>query len=185
MATFEIFKETALPGTLTPNGIYLITTSNPNHMELYVADNTGAAARRILNEADIQVLINASLGGIGSIEVVADIAARDALVLTSNTQVLVLDASADPTVDSGAATYVYQLATTSFIKISEAEGLDVSLAWANITGGPASTPAQIDAAVGASHTHANKTELDKVGEDGDGDMTYDGVALVQTANIAW
>ena len=35
-------------------------------------------------------------------------------------------------------------------------------------------PAQIDAAVAATHTHANKSELDKIGQDANGNLTYDG-----------
>lgn len=49
--------------------------------------------------------------------------------------------------------------------------MDVALTWANITGKPTSTVAQIDAAVANSHTHTNKTQLDKVGETG-GNLTY-------------
>lgn len=185
MAQFQIFKETALPGTLVANGIYLITGSNPNYVEMYVTDNAGVATRRIPTEADIQSLINASLSGLSALEVVADITARDALTLTENTQVLVLDASADPTVASGAATYVWDNANTTWVKISEAESLDVVLDWANIQNGPSSSPAAIDAAVANSHTHSNKTELDKIDEDGNGHMTYDGVNFVASGNTTW
>lgn len=178
MATFQLFKETALPGTLVPNGIYLITATNANHVEMYVADSAGVASRRIPTENDIQTLINASISGISAIEVVADITARDALTLTSNTQVLVIDASADPSVTSGAATYIWDNNNTQFVKISEFESLDVVLDWNNIVNGPSSSAAAIDAAVANSHTHANKTELDKIDEDVDGDPTYDGKNIV-------
>jgi hypothetical protein len=183
--TFQIFKETALPGTLVPNAIYLITATNPNHVEMYVTDNAGTATRRIPTEADIQALINAAISGISAIEVVADITARDALTLTSNTQVLVIDASADPTVTSGAATYIWDNANSQFVKISEFESLDVVLDWNNLVNGPASSAAAIDLAVANSHTHANKTELDKIDEDVNGCVTYDGVALVQTGSLTW
>ena len=186
MAQFQIFKETALPGVLVANAIYLIThATNANYLEIYVTDNAGTATRRIPTEADIQSLINASVSALSSIEVVADIASRDALAPTINTQVLVLDASADGTVTSGAATYIWDNANTSWEKISEAESLDVALNWASIIGGPASSPAAIDAAVAASHTHANITELNKVAEDGNGHMTYDGDNFVTTGNPNW
>lgn len=185
MATFQIFKETALPGSLTANSIYLVTASNSNYVEIYVTDNTGTASRRVPTEADINSLITAALAGISAVEVVADIAARDALAPSKNTQVLVLDASADATVDSGAATYIWDNANTAWVKISEAESLDVVLEWSSIQNGPTSSPAQIDAAVTNSHTHTNKTQLDKINEDGDGFMTYDGDSLVVTNNIAW
>lgn len=44
MSTFQLFKETALPGVLVPNGIYLITATNANHVEMYVADSAGTAS---------------------------------------------------------------------------------------------------------------------------------------------
>ena len=53
--------------------------------------------------------------------VVADITERNALTPSNGSLALVLDASADATVDSGAATYVWRTSTTSWIKVSEAE----------------------------------------------------------------
>jgi hypothetical protein len=183
MATFTVSRVTALPGALSANTIYLVATGG-DKVEIYVTGNT-AAVRRVLTEADIQAMIDASVGSIGAVEVVANIAARDALALAANAQVLVIDASADPSVNAGAATYIYRVATDEFIKISEAEGLDLALAWANITGGPASTPAAIDTAVANSHTHANKTQLDKIGQDASGGFTYDGQGHVQAGSVAW
>ncbi len=182
MATFKIFRETALPGTLEPYALYVVApTAKPDYIEIYASDATGTTAKRIIQDTDVQDLIDASLSGIGAIEVVADITARDALTPTKNLQVLVLDARADNTVTSGSATYIYQLATTTWIKISESESLDVILNWDNIVNKPTSTASQIDTAVANSHTHANKTQLDKIGEDGDGNLTYNGSLPV----IAW
>jgi len=182
MATFKIFRETALPGTLEPYSLYFVAPpAKPNYVELYVSDATGTGTRKIIDESDIQTLINNAVSGLGVLEVVADITARDALSPTANIQVLVLDASDDPTVTSGAATYVYQLSTTTWFKISEAESLDVVIDWANIQNKPTSTASQIDTAVSNSHTHVNKTQLDKIGEDGEGNLTYNGSLPV----IAW
>jgi hypothetical protein len=37
MATYSIYKETALPGTLQPHSIYLIApAANPDYVEMYV-----------------------------------------------------------------------------------------------------------------------------------------------------
>lgn len=55
----------------------------------------------------------------------ADIAARDALTLTKNSFVVVADASADPTVDVGAAMYFYNKSDDSFMKIAEYESMDL------------------------------------------------------------
>ena len=105
--------------------------------------------------------------------------------ITSNTMVLVSDASADPTVNSGSALYFYDADDQiDFVKVSEFESLDVTFTWASITDGPASTPAAVDAAVAATHTHANKTELDKIDETA-GTPEYDGVPLVRWASTDW
>ena len=175
MATYKIFKETALPGSLQPHAIYLIApAARPDYVEMYVTGAVATTVKRIIDAAHVQDMIDASLAGVGGVEVVDNIAARNALTPATNIQVLVLDATGDATVTSGAATYIYRLSTTSWHKISEAESQDVVLSWANITGRPSSSPAAIDAAVGNAHTHTNKTQLDKVGEDGGGNMTYNG-----------
>lgn len=185
MATFNVFKETALPGTLQANSIYYVTAANSDHVEMYVTNNDGTAVRRQLTEADVQILINNSLSAISALEVVADIAARDALTLSSNTMVLVKDATADPTVNSGAATYVWDQGLSDYDKISEFESLDLVLNWTDIVGGPTSTPSQIDTAVTQTHTHSNKTQLDNISEDANNHMTYNGDAVVLSKTIAW
>ncbi|BAF36131.1 hypothetical protein [Microcystis phage LMM01] len=143
----------------------------------------------MLTDVDIQALIDASISGLsGEMPIVANIAARNALSLTKNTQVLVLDATGDPTVASGAATYLYQVSTTSWIKLNEAESIDLVLQWANIQGKPTSSPTAIDTAVGNSHVHnGNLTQLNKIGENADGFFTYNN-ALPKTGwegTIAW
>jgi hypothetical protein len=59
------------------------------------------------------------------IKVVADIAARDALTPFEGLKAFVTDASADPTVNSGGAEYVWN--GSAWIKTYEAESLDVSI----------------------------------------------------------
>lgn len=185
MSRIKIAKVTALPGTLVANTIYMVTTG-ADQLEVYMVDQAGTATRRLPTEADTQALIDASLAGLSGIEVLEDIAARDAITPTSNMQVMVLDASADLDVETGAATYVYQIATTTWHKISEAESLDFVLDWNNMVNGPVSAPAAIDAAVGNSHTHANKTQLDLIGQDSDGDATYNGSKIAnEYTTIAW
>ena len=173
MASVKIYKETALPGTLQANSIYLVAPSgSPAYVEMYVTGTAASTVKRIINEADIQAMITASLAVQSGLEIVADIAARNALTLTNGKMALVLDATADATVQTGAATYVYRLATTEWIKIQEHEGLDLIFEWSTIQNKPSSSVADIDDAVSKRHAHANKTQLDKVGEDGDGNFTY-------------
>ncbi|TGN09765.1 hypothetical protein [Leptospira ilyithenensis] len=70
--------------------------------------------------------------------IVNNITARNALIptLTGVTQVWVRDATEDPTVSLEAAGYLWDHPNTTWIKISEAESLDIVLQWANITGKP-------------------------------------------------
>ena len=183
MASFVIRRETALPGILDANTVYLVAVG-VNKVEIYVTGNN-AVARRVLNQDDVEALINAAMLGIGGIEVVANIIERDALVLDHNTQVFVIDATGDATVNSGGATYVYQVSNNSFTKISEAESLDVALSWATLVGKPTSSVAAIDAAVAASHTHPNKTQLDQIGQSESGDITYNGREYVRSGATEW
>lgn len=173
----KIFKETALPGSLQPNSVYLVAPAASDYVEMYVTGTSASTVRRVISETDVQAMIDASTGGGSGADkllVVADIAARDALTLTENTLVLVKDATADSTVSTGAATYIYDAALDTFTKIAEYESLDLTLSWANIVGKPTSSTADIDDAVAKRHSHTNMTQLNKVGEDGNGNFTYNG-----------
>lgn len=176
MTILTIFKETALPGLLQANAMYLIAPpSKVNYVEIYITDKSGSAARRIPTTEDIQSLIEASMGGIipgSKLEVVATITARDLLVPTSNVTVLVLDATDDPTVVSGAATYIYEMATITWHKISETESMDLVLDWANLRNKPMSSVLDIDDAVNKRHSHTNLAQLNKIGEDVEGNLLY-------------
>ncbi|WP_301585027.1 hypothetical protein [Halomonas alkaliantarctica] len=178
MASLSIYRETALPGTLAANSIYFVApAARPDYVEIYVTGNDASTVKRVIGQQDVEALINASGGGGGSantLEIVDDIAARDALAPTTNVLVLVLDASADETVTAGAATYAYRANTSAWNKISEAESMDVVLSWANLQDKPTSSVVDIDDAVSKRHAHANKTQLDKIDEDANGNMTYGG-----------
>lgn len=185
MATYKVFKETALPGSLQAHSVYLVApAAHPGFLEIYVTDAAGTATRRTHKVEDIQALIDASLAGLNGTEIVDDIAARDALTPANGDTVLVIDATGDGTVASGAATYVYRATGATWVKISEAESLDITLSWSDIVGKPSASTADIDDAVAKKHSHTNKTQLDKVGEDGDGEMTYGGANIAPRLNTA-
>ncbi|MEM0325232.1 MAG: hypothetical protein QXW35_04990 [Candidatus Aenigmatarchaeota archaeon] len=182
MAIVKLFRETALPQTLETNSIYLIAPpSKPDYLEIYVVGNTTSSVRRVITKDDVQAMIDASQSGASEITIVDTIADRDALNPTKNMFVLVLDASDDPTVDSGSASYVYRASTQQWIKIAEYESMDVVVQWSQIQGKPNSTPEDIDDAVAKRHTHANMTQLNKIGEDANGYLTYNG----NYPKIAW
>lgn len=187
MADFQIFRETVLPSTLKPHALYIIApTSKPNYIELYATTSDGSAVKRIIQDSDVQALINSSITALGQLQIVNTIPERNQLTPTTNKQVYVVDASADATVNSGGATYLYNTATSAWIKISEAESLDLVNNWDSIVGKPTSSVTQIDAAVANSHTHSNKTQLDKIGEDINGNFTYNNALPVTAwASIGW
>lgn len=179
MAKTAFYKVTTLPGTLEANAFYYVL--NGNYAESYVTDNAGVA-KALGNSAMINALIDQALanwsGAASTVSIVADIAARDALIATldANAMILVVDASADPTVTQGSALYAYAADTDTTYKIAEYESMDVVLNWSDIVGGPTSTPVQIDNAVSLAHSHANKATLDKLGEDAEG-LLFNGVGV--------
>lgn len=169
---FKIFKETAVPSTWENDSVYFIQATGATYMEIYTTSATGVP-KRLINQADITAMITAAISSANELTIVADIAARNDLSPTKVMNVYVRNATADTTVASGGAYYLYDLANTAWIKTSESESLDVVLNWSSIQGKPTSTPTQIDTAVANSHTHTNKTELDKISETG-GNMYYNG-----------
>lgn len=173
----KIHKVNALPGSLEASALYLVKSAETGLLDLYVSSNDGSSVRHIISKTEIQTMVNSAVAGTSHIHVVADIAARNALAPTVVTQAVVIDATADATVTSGAATYVFNPADSTWSKISEFESLDVTLQWANIQGRPSSTVAEIDDAVGKKHAHANATQLNKIGEDGNGNLTYGGAQV--------
>jgi hypothetical protein len=176
MATIQFHKVSSLPGTLAADSFYFVL--NGTYAEGYLTNSAGEA-RSIGNSSMINALIAEALSSLPSsgapLLFVADIAARNALEedLTQAVFVLVQDATGDPTVTAGAALYAWNPATTSWVKVAEYESMDVTLTWSAIQGRPASSPAQIDSAVAATHSHTNKATLDKFSEAG-GLVRFDG-----------
>jgi hypothetical protein len=125
-------------------------------------------------QAEVDAL-KAALGAQVRVYVRDDIDGRDALTgLNAGDRCFVLDATDDTTVASGGAEYLYTDDDPEWIKISEAESMDLVLSWSNISGKPTSTTTAIDSAVTASHSHSNKTVLDKLAEGSNGLPTYAG-----------
>lgn len=179
MANFSIQKVTAVPGTMTPNTVYVVSSGAP-YAEIYITDTSGVG-RRVINRNDVQSLIDTAILGASKTIIVDTIVDRNNLTPVNAMTVIVINASADPTVVTGSATYVYRSSNSSWIKISESESMDVSLSWSAIVGRPNSAALSIDLAVTNSHTHSNKTQLDQIGQDGSGNLTYNG----NLPKIAW
>ncbi|MDF3822207.1 hypothetical protein P3G55_20050 [Leptospira sp. 96542] len=71
-----------------------------------------------------------------ALQIVNTISERNALNPTANLPVYVKDASSDPTVLTGGAFYLWEVATSSWIKLSEMESMDIIQSWENITEKP-------------------------------------------------
>lgn len=115
----------------------------------------------ILNTTDTKIATAiGALDMTNSAVFAADIAARDALVLSKSSFVLVADATGDLTVGAGAAMYFYNLADATFTKVAEYESMHFM--------------------------DLNQTLLAKLGEQ-DGLLTFNGqlVATVQHTGSEW
>lgn len=182
----RIERVNALPATLSGSTMYVVKSSEAGLADVYFTNNDGTEARHVIKKSEITDMINTSIGNFTNIQLAADIIARDALSLARNALVLVLDATDDATVSNGAALYLYDVATTAWHKVSEFESMDVTLTWDAIQGRPTSTVAEIDNAVAKAHVHANKAQLDKIGEDADGVLQYNGAYIeAQIAVNEW
>lgn len=171
---FKIYKETALPSKLEAHSIYLIsTTEKPDYYEMYVTNADGTKAKRQFGEQDVRTLLAEFNASKGQLSVVETIANRNAIPQkVVGTEVFVKDATQDPTVKSGGARYLWD--GTQWIKVSETESMDINQSWGALRDKPNSSVQQIDAAVANSHTHSNISQLNKIGEDSSGNLTYGG-----------
>lgn len=186
MEKLKFFKEVVLPQTPVPHAVYLVKAPGASFAEMYITD----AAGNYINTGNtnaITEVVNQVMGSLNSIIKVANIAARNANAANQETNAiyLVIDASADPTVNTGGATYFYDDTAETFEKISEFEGLDAITNWEDIVNKPTSSANAIDNAVANSHTHTNKAVIDKFGQDADGDPTYDGEPIVHLKTSNW
>jgi hypothetical protein len=190
MAAYQLFKELALPSTLVANSIYLIAPStDPDLVEIYVTGTNATVVKHALNKADVQAMINTTVAGANELYVVNDIAERDALnvptPMTVSKFVFVANATADTTVASGGATYIWNQLTQVWIKISESESMDLILQWSNIQNKPTSTVAAIDDAVSKAHVHTNDAVVQQLGQDGGGNLTFNGQNVMSWSSTGW
>lgn len=106
--------------------------------------------------------------------VVADLAARDALTPYEFLRVHVLDATADPTVETGWAEYLWY--QSGWHKVSERDSLDVNITWANIQNKPTASVTELDDAVNKRHTHLNLNVLENLSDTNE-ELYYNGIKV--------
>lgn len=182
---FKAYRETSLPSQLQPYAVYYVNpTAKPDYVEIYVTDSAGNA-KRMFGQQDVQTMINELKASSGKLFIAEDINGRDGVSgKVTGTEVFVKDATDDPTVKSGGARYLWD--GSAWIKVSETEAMDVVFNWAGLADKPTSTVQAIDQAVTNSHTHSNKTQLDKIDEDSSGNLTYGGKAVkTQWESTGW
>lgn len=178
MPQLRFYAVAQLPNTLEPDSFYFV--ENGDYAESYLTSSNGTP-RLVGNTLMIGEIIAEEAGNWGGsdrVTIVDDIPARDALAsgVGTNLMVMVLDASADSTVDKGSAMYVYQLSADAWHKVSEYESMDLVLSWDTLQGRPASSPQEIDTSVEQAHEHANAAVLEKLDDTG-GVLTYKGTPL--------
>lgn len=172
-----------LPGILEPNSFYYV--QNGSFAEGYLTDAAGTA-KAVGNSTMINSLVGQYLieweKTSNEMPILATIAERDDYTasLEKNSFILVIDASADPTVGAGSALYAFDFEAQATYKVAEYESMDVVLKWSALEGRPDSTPAQIDSSVSKSHSHTNKAVIDGLSDE-DGELKYKGEPI----STAW
>lgn len=173
VSTLFIQRVNKLPDNLTPSTMYVVKSTIGNVVEIYFTDANGTAVFHSITYEEVSRLINSAIDSFTDLLILPDILSRNKLNPVRNELVLVLDATGDPSVNNGAALYVYDYNTNTWYKVSEFESLDITLDWGNIAGRPVSLPANIDNSVSLAHTHSNRSVLDLLSADDTGNLLYD------------
>lgn len=131
------------------------TQINPFTSAALVSYNTTTVAAELAS-------IRALATGRGTAHVVSTIADRNNLTgLQTGDTVWVTDATGDSSVKVGAALYIYN--GSVWVKMAEAESMDVIVRWDDIDGRPTSTTANIDSAAAfVAALTATAADLNKV-----------------------
>lgn len=127
----NIVRVLALPTPVVANTIYLVGKTATDLQIVAVGSNI-TDIRKTPVVADINDAIVAAIGNLdlsNTVLFAADIAARNAMnTLTKSSFVFVADATGDPTVGTGSATYFFNVASvpgSQWTKVSEYESMDV------------------------------------------------------------
>ncbi len=128
------------------------------------------------------LLLERGLAANTTTTVVENIAERDLLAgKIPGDKCYVIDATDDPTVDAGGASYIWMpakgVAPSYWRKLGEDESQDFALDWNKINGRPASAPGDIDAAVNLAHEHGNKPLLDALTTDAENRLCLNGAPV--------
>lgn len=123
----QMFKVRALPNNPLPGAFYFVlpldvNPDNDDYAEAYLTDKQGVP-KQIGNSGMIQEVIDKYLDTNKIIEDVININARDALPqIEGNRLVYVLDATADPAIESGGAFYIWDGFEQEYTLIASTSG---------------------------------------------------------------
>lgn len=178
---FVIVRVRELPAEPTPNTMYIIRPSDGEFVSVVFTGFDPSDPARLMTVDDVSSVVESAIeqAATESAEVffVDNITAMWALAPMGNAIAYVADTSGDPTAVNAKGAYIYHREAGLWVAMPS--GAD-EIKWTDIVGRPNSTAAQIDAAVQASHTHSNKSVLDRI-SDVDGTLKYRGVAVGDVA----
>lgn len=185
----NISRVLALPETLVANTIYLVAHS-ATELKVVAVGNTPADVRTSIVSNDVDAKISAAIGALdlsNSALYVDDIAARDALELTKSSFVLVSDASADATVNVGAALYFYNSVTDAWTKVAEYESMDVVIPNKDILEDLGRIAETDELTFNGQVVTPKRAIVAELGENGEEQLTYKGKAVgtVQAGVQEW
>jgi len=151
---FYISRVDSLPavGSRNPETMYVSKNSETDLADITFIGTDVNEVRRIITKTDVDGYITTALTAFSNVKIYVDIAARDADSISKNTLAYVEDASADASVPSGSAFYIYNNSLSTWIKIAD-EDLLVK-----------------------KHSHDNMVTIDKLGEV-NGNLAYDGTEI--------
>lgn len=106
------------------------------------------------------------------------------------TLVMVIDATGDPTVEEGWAIYrrdtesdEYWNLNSGWKKVLENESIDIDMTYENMPDRPDASASDADAMVRMAHSHKDNGLLELIGEDNNGNVTYNGERLAYDAEV--
>lgn len=181
-----ISRVPALPQTLVANTMYIVKPVGSNKAVITVVGDTASAVGSTVSQDDLTNEIQVALREVSRIYFVENIAQMQAIMPIGNSMAYVSDASGDPQFEgSGPGAYVYNRSLGIWVAIPGTYKPVVQ--WAEIAGRPASTPAEIDAAVNERHTHSNMNVLNQLQVNQNNELTYGGevVANVRFGASNW
>lgn len=174
---FVISRVKEAPALLHANTMYIIKKDGEANAKLLFTGNDPMSTASTVGFDDVDTIAtkaaeDAVKAG-QSVFVVKTITAMNALVVDHPALAYVEDTSEDPLAKNPTGGYVYDPVNAYWLPLPAGGGTGTTVKWADILNGPTATPSQIDSAVAASHTHANRPVLDKL-SDQSGKLAFNG-----------